>query len=150
MIQITAQGKLTYKNDLNPHGSNLNKALFVHQHFGRGRWVGWLVGWTCKLTKPLGATKSWQLSKTRGTNILSSDDQRFSLQSWELVIFYQCTMAQALKKSEIKDFCQKILPLLPFSQARIISDENIWMLSPLQFHFKFYIWVWVETDFCGG
>ena len=56
-------------------------------------------------------------------------------------------MAQALKKFGIKDLA-KIMTLVPFSRARIISDENIWMLSPLQFHFQFLFGDELKTVSC--
>ena len=40
-----------------------------------------------------------------------------------------------LRNLEIRNL-PKGWPWLPFSQARIISDENIWMFSPFQFHFQ--------------
>ena len=50
---------------------------------------------------------------------------------------------------EIKNF-QKWWPWLPFSQARIISDKNIWMLSPLQFHFQSIFGYELKTVFCSS
>ena len=41
-------------------------------------------------------------------------------------------------------------PWLPFYQARIISDENIWMLSPLQFHFQFLFGDELKTVSCSS
>ena len=41
-------------------------------------------------------------------------------------------------------------PCLPFSQATIISDENIWMISPLQFHFQFKFGYKLKTVFCSS
>ena len=37
---------------------------------------------------------------------------------------------------------------LPFSQARITSDENIWMFFPFQFHFQFIIGYELKTVCC--
>ena len=37
-------------------------------------------------------------------------------------------------------------PWPPFSQARIISDESIWVLSSLQFHFQFTIRSWKQSS----
>jgi len=44
----------------------------------------------------------------------------------------------------------KIWPWLPFSQARIISDENIWILSPFQFHFQFIFGYELKTVCCSS
>ena len=41
-------------------------------------------------------------------------------------------------------------PWLPFYQARIVSDENIWMISPLQFHFQFKFGYELKTVFCSS
>ena len=41
-------------------------------------------------------------------------------------------------------------PWLPFSQARIISYENIWMIYPLQFHFQFEFGYELTTVFCSS
>ena len=41
-------------------------------------------------------------------------------------------------------------PWLPFSQVSIISDRNIWMLSPLQFHFQFEFGYELKTVFCSS
>ena len=41
-----------------------------------------------------------------------------------------------LRNLEIKNF-PKLWPWLPYSQARIISEENSWLFSSLQFHFQF-------------
>ena len=48
---------------------------------------------------------------------------------------YNALYVKPLRNLEIKNLPKK-WPWLPFSQARIISDKNIWMLSPLQFHFQ--------------
>ena len=41
-----------------------------------------------------------------------------------------------LRKIELM-ILSKMITFAPISQARIISDENIWMSSPFQFHFRF-------------
>ena len=48
---------------------------------------------------------------------------------------------------EIKNL-PKLLPWLPFYRARIISDANIWMLFPLQFHFQFLFGDELKTVSC--
>ena len=58
-------------------------------------------------------------------------------------------MAQALKKFRIKDFA-KMMTLAPIFQARTISDENIWILSPLQFHFQFLFGDELKTVSCSS
>ena len=50
---------------------------------------------------------------------------------------------------EIKNL-PKWWPWLPFFQAIIISDENIWRLSPLQFHFQFEFGYELKTVFCSS
>ena len=40
----------------------------------------------------------------------------------------------------------KLWPQLPFSWARIISDENIWMFSPFSVSLSIHIWVRVENS----
>ena len=57
-------------------------------------------------------------------------------------------MAQSLKEFGIKDFA-KMMTQAPIFQARIISDENIWMLSPLQFHFQFIFGYELKTVVCS-
>ena len=47
-----------------------------------------------------------------------------------------CTIAQDLKKFLIKDLANNMTSA-PIFSARVISDENIWMFFPLQFHFQF-------------
>ena len=54
-----------------------------------------------------------------------------------------------LRNLEIKNL-PKWWPWLPFSQARIISDENIWMLSPFQFRFQFIFGYELKTVFCSS
>ena len=54
-----------------------------------------------------------------------------------------------LRNLEIKNL-PKWWPWLPFSQARIISDENIWMISPLQFHFQSKFGYELKTVFCSS
>ena len=44
----------------------------------------------------------------------------------------------------------KLWPWLPFSSARKISDRNIWMFSPLQFHFQFMSGYELKTVFCSS
>ena len=50
---------------------------------------------------------------------------------------------------EIKNL-PKWWPWLLFSQARIISDKNIWMSSPLQFHFQFVIGYELKTVYSSS
>ena len=54
-----------------------------------------------------------------------------------------------LRKLELRIW-PKLWPWLPFSQARIISDENIWMLPPFQFHFQFIYEYELKTVFCSS
>ena len=58
-------------------------------------------------------------------------------------------MAGPALNLEIKNF-PKWWPWLPFSQARIISDENIWMYSPLQFHFQYIFGYELKTVICSS
>ena len=62
------------------------------------------------------------------------------------------SMHYALSPEEICNYRDwpKWWPWLPFSLARIISDENIWMLSPFQFHFQFKFWYDLKTDCCSS
>ena len=64
----------------------------------------------------------------------------------------QCTTALCVKPFRnlgIKNF-PKWWPWLPFSQAGFISDKNIWMLSPLQFHFQSIFGYELKTVFCSS
>ena len=54
-----------------------------------------------------------------------------------------------LRNLEIKNL-PKWWPWLPFSQARIISDEKIWILSPFQFRFQFIFGYKSNTVFCSS
>ena len=63
----------------------------------------------------------WQCFRVNGNVFLANDNAlwRKLLRNFELRIL------------------PKLWPWLSFSLARVISDKNIWMFSPLQFHFQF-------------
>ena len=60
----------------------------------------------------------------------------------------------ALWRKPLRNLELRILPKWwpwpPFSQYRIISDRNIWMLTPLQFHFQFICGYELKTVFCSS
>ena len=60
----------------------------------------------------------------------------------------------ALWRKPLRNLELRILPKwwpwLSFSHGRIISDRNIWMLSPLQFHFQFIFGYELKTVFCSS
>ena len=69
-------------------------------------------------------------------------------------IYWIASQTNALWRKPLRNMELRMLPkwgpLLPFSQARIISDENIWMLSPLQFHFQFLFGDELKTVSCSS
>ena len=46
--------------------------------------------------------------------------------------------------------CWKIWSWAPFSQAKIILDEDIWMFSPFQFYFQFIFGYELKTACCSS
>ena len=70
------------------------------------------------------------------------------------IMSFQKGFINALWRKPLRNLELKILPKwwpwLPFSQDRIISDENIWMLSPLQLHFQFLFGDELKTVSCSS
>ena len=62
---------------------------------------------------------------------------------------YTALWRKLLRKLELRIW-PKLWPWLPFSQVRTISDENIWMLPPFQFHFQFIYEYELRTVFCSS
>ena len=73
----------------------------------------------------------------------------FPHKNWPRIPVTSALWRKPLRKLELR-ILPKWGPWLPFSQARIISDENIWMISPLQFHFQFKFGYELKTVFCSS
>ena len=65
------------------------------------------------------------------------------------LIWFSALWRKPLRKLELR-ILPKWGPWLPFSQDRIISDVNIWMIYPLQFHFQFKFGYELKTVFCSS
>ena len=92
-------------------------------------------------------------TKNSDTSCVTSDENQTSLRFGAGIGIHlgscNALWRKLLRNLELRIW-PKLWPWLPFSQARIISDENIWMFSPLQFHFQFIYGYELKKVFCSS